>query len=175
MSINDGLYAALEKYDLLLLARNENAEEKKTAAKSERELLNDVDLVDPFGLKMDPSPPNNPTTQDLIDDDDSFADFVHARTGSKIENVGQNKGSANKDSIFEVEDKSAFPVLQQEQEVDPFVSFVQQRATKILSSDDHNSKSETKPAATAAIQLADPAKDLIDLWDGKLLRTRNEV
>uniref|UniRef100_M4BWH7 VHS domain-containing protein n=1 Tax=Hyaloperonospora arabidopsidis (strain Emoy2) TaxID=559515 RepID=M4BWH7_HYAAE len=165
LSINDGLYAALEKYDLLLLARNENAEEKKTAAKSERELLNDVDLVDPFGLKMDPSPPNNPTTQDLIDDDDSFADFVHARTGSKIENVGQNKGSANKDSIFEVEDKSAFPVLQQEQEVDPFVSFVQQRATKILSSNDHNSKSETKPAATAAIQLADPAKDLIDLWD----------
>uniref|UniRef100_A0AAV1U9I5 VHS domain-containing protein n=1 Tax=Peronospora matthiolae TaxID=2874970 RepID=A0AAV1U9I5_9STRA len=165
LSVNDGLHAALEKYDLLLLARNEKAEEKKTAAKSGRELLNDVDLVDPFGLKMDPSPPNNPTTQDLIDDDDSFADFVHARTGSKIENVGRNKGSANKDSIFEVEDKSAVSVEQHEQEVDPFASFVQQRATKILSSDDQNSESETKSAATAAIQLADPTKDLIDLWD----------
>ena len=162
MSINDDLHAALKKYDTLL-ARNVKAE-AKTAAKSEQDILSDIDLVDPFGLKADPLPSKNTTTRDLIDGDDSFADFVHARAGSTAKRDGNDKISTSEDSVSEVESKPAVPMSQQQQEDDPFVSFVQQRATKILSSSDQNCESETKPAAA---QLADPGKDLIDLWDGK--------
>ncbi|CAI5717941.1 unnamed protein product [Hyaloperonospora brassicae] len=160
LSINDDLHAALKKYDMLL-ARNVKAE-AKTAAKSGKDILNDIDLVDPFGLEADPLPSKNTTTRDVIDGDDSFADFVHARAGSKAKRDGQSTIYSSKSSVSEVESKRAVPMSQQEQEDDPFVSFVQQRATKILSSNDQNCKSETKPAAP---QLADPGKDLIDLWD----------
>lgn len=162
MSINDDLHAALKKYEALL-AEKQNMEEE-TAAKSKRDSPEDIDLIDPFGLKEDLSPQNNQNTQDAIDDD-PFADFVRVRTGSKVETAGQNKSSAVKNSKPEVEVKIAPKAPQQDEDDDPFASFVQQRATKLLSSSNQDVEKETKPAGSA-LQRAAPAKDLIDLWDG---------
>ncbi|CAH0488549.1 unnamed protein product [Peronospora farinosa] len=156
LSINDDLHAALKKYDELL-AKKQNAVEE-TAGKSKKESVQHIDLVDPFGLKEDVLPQRNEKNQNLIDDD-PFADFVRACTVSKIETVDQNKSEESLKS--EVETKAA-PKASQEED-DPFASFVQERATKILSSSNRDVESKTQSAE--ALEPAASTKDLIDLWD----------
>ncbi|KAG3196225.1 hypothetical protein PC128_g7826 [Phytophthora cactorum] len=80
LSINDDLHAALKKYDALL-AENQKAGEE-TAAKPKTNTSDEIDLIDPFGLKNDLSPRDNEDNQ-VSSDEDPFADFVRARTGSK--------------------------------------------------------------------------------------------
>ncbi|KAG2759854.1 hypothetical protein PC129_g7334 [Phytophthora cactorum] len=80
LSINDDLHAALKKYDALL-AENQKAGEE-TAAKPKTNTSDEIDLIDPFGLKNDLSPRDKEDNQ-VSSDEDPFADFVRARTGSK--------------------------------------------------------------------------------------------
>ena len=159
MSINDDLHAALKKYDELL-AKKQNAVEEKTAEKPKRESVHDIDLLDPFELKEDVFPQSNPKNQNLIDDD-PFADFVRSCTVSKIETVDQNKSEKSLKSDAEIK---AAPKVSQEED-DPFARFVQQRATKIFSSNNRDVESKTQSAE--AVQSAASTTDFIDLWDGK--------
>ncbi|KAE8884431.1 hypothetical protein PF005_g16455 [Phytophthora fragariae] len=146
LSINDDLHAALKKYDKLL-AESQNAEEV-TNGNSQKGVPDDIDLVDPFGLEEDLSPQNNQEASN----DDPFADFVRARTGEK--KTSPANVVTEKPEISDAKDAPKAPQLDED---DPFASFVQQRATKILSSSNQNLEKEVKPTA--------PAKDLIDLWD----------
>lgn len=149
LSINDELHAALDKYDALQ-SSNQSAEEPSVTSKAAK-ASDDVDLIDPFGLNDSTSPQDNQKSGD----DDPFADFVRARTGSKEGKLAAEPKSAP------VVAKPAIKVSQPENdEDDPFASFVQQRATKVLGSSGHSIQEESKPATPAA-----PAKDLIDLWD----------
>ncbi|KAG3030507.1 hypothetical protein PC120_g3702 [Phytophthora cactorum] len=146
LSINDDLHAALKKYDALL-AENQKAGEE-TAAKPKTNTSDEIDLIDPFGLKNDLSPRDKEDNQ-VSSDEDPFADFVRARTGSK-NGTAVAKVEKLKPAV-EVKVASKTP---QQDEDDPFASFVQQRATKIFSSSSNqDAEKETKP------------KDLIDLWD----------
>lgn len=149
LAINDELHAALDKYDALQ-SSNQSAEEPSTASKAAK-ASDDIDLIDPFGLNDSTSPQDNQNSGD----DDPFADFVRARTGSK-------DGEATAElKPAPVVAKPATKVSQPENdEDDPFASFVQQRATKVLGSSGHSVQNESKPATPAA-----PPKDLIDLWD----------
>ncbi|KAG6613725.1 uncharacterized protein IUM83_18561 [Phytophthora cinnamomi] len=144
LSINDDLHAALKKYDKLL-AGNQVAEARANGNPQN----DDIDLIDPFGLEKAISPQNNQDSGD----DDPFADFVRARTGTikKSPEAIKPITTARK---ADVQDAAKAP---KQEDDDPFASFVQQRATKILSSSNQDVEKEVKPAA--------PAKDLIDLWD----------
>ncbi|KUF76334.1 TOM1 protein 2 [Phytophthora nicotianae] len=154
LSINDDLHAALKKYDALLTGNQKPEEE--TASKSKTE---DIDLIDPFGLKDDLSPKGKEDNQ-VSSDDDPFADFVRARTGS----IKGSTVTKVVESKPEVEVKAASKTPQQDED-DPFASFVQQRATKIFSSSS-NQDAEKETKLAAASTPAAPAKNLIDLWDG---------
>ncbi|CAH0522598.1 unnamed protein product [Peronospora belbahrii] len=159
LSVNDDLHAALKKYDELLAKSQSKVEE--TAAKSTRDSAEDVDLVDPFGLKEDGSLQNKQNNQDLISDD-PFADFMRTYSGSAIKTADQNKSEQSLKP--EVEVKVAPKMSQKdEDEDDPFASFVKQRATKILSGS--NRDVETKTQAAGVVQPAASATDLINLWD----------
>ncbi|ETK78079.1 hypothetical protein, variant 1 [Phytophthora nicotianae] len=153
LSINDDLHAALKKYDALLTGNQKPEEE--TASKSKTE---DIDLIDPFGLKDDLSPKGKEDNQ-VSSDDDPFADFVRARTGS----IKGSTVTKVVESKPEVEVKAASKTPQQDED-DPFASFVQQRATKIFSSSS-NQDAEKETKLAAASTPAAPAKNLIDLWD----------
>ncbi|EGZ04842.1 hypothetical protein PHYSODRAFT_353259 [Phytophthora sojae] len=154
LSINDDLHAALKKYDELLAGNQKAAEVANRASK--KDVADDIDLIDPFGLDKDLSPQNNQDSGD----DDPFADFVRARTGPTKESM---KPAADKHSQHS--DVNDTPKAPQQDDDDPFASFVQQRATKILSSSNQDVEKEVKPAVSAA--PAAPAKDLIDLWGGE--------
>ncbi|KAH7479966.1 TOM1-like protein 7 [Phytophthora ramorum] len=164
LSINDDLHAALKKYDALL-AGNQCAEDD-TTGKPKKDVPEDIDLVDPFGLKDDLSPQDNQASSD----DDPFADFVRARTGSRSSEQ-KKPASADKPKAPEVDVKVAPKTAQEEDEDDdPFASFVQQRATKILSSSSNQDAEKENKTAVSSAPVA-PAKDLIDLWDDDVLTT----
>ncbi|KAG7395959.1 gamma adaptin ear containing, arf binding protein [Phytophthora boehmeriae] len=151
LSVNDELHAALGKYDALQ-SSNQTTEDASKIVK-ETNVSEDIDLVDPFGLKGDMLPDNQESN-----DDDPFADFVRSRTEPK-------KKSDNEKSILDVPQGdtkvSRTESPQQEyEEDDPFASFVQQRATKGLGNSGHNAQTETKPSASSPTNL-------IDLWDGE--------
>jgi hypothetical protein len=149
LSINDDLHAALNKYEALVAGNQATGVEstEKTQKKAE-----DVDLLDPFGLNEDLK------DNQESNEDDPFADFVRARTGSKKDSEESKQPvPSEKASVQKFEAKVAPKAPQQDEEDDPFASFVQQRATKVLSSSNQEVDKEVKPAA--------PAKDLIDLWD----------
>ncbi|GMF18351.1 unnamed protein product [Phytophthora lilii] len=148
LSINDDLHAALKRYEALL-TETEKVKPKSTVPE-------EVDLVDPFGLKEESSSKSNQDSND----DDPFADFVRVRTGPKTEDAKHKKTVAP--VVVDVTTKA----LQPDEEDDPFASFVQQRATKILSSSNQDVKNEKRPTVSTA--PAAPAKDLIDLWDASL-------
>ncbi|KAF4037417.1 VHS domain-containing protein [Phytophthora infestans] len=155
LSANDDLHAALNKYDALL-AGNQKVEEE-AAAKTKPD---EIDLIDPFGLKDDmPSKGNEDEDNQNSSDDDPFADFVRARTGSKRETTVLKEDKLKPEGHVKTASKSP-----QQDEDDPFASFVQQRATKIFSSSSNqDAENETKSVVTAASGV--PAKNLIDLWD----------
>ncbi|KAG1687005.1 hypothetical protein DVH05_005745 [Phytophthora capsici] len=150
LTINDDLHAALKKYDKLV-AGNQTVEDE-SSTKPKNDASNGIDLIDPFGLKDDLSSQHNHDNQ-ASSDNDPFADFVRARTGSTT--AQQSTTDAVKKTDPQIETKLA---PQPVQEDDPFASFVQQRASKICSSN-QDAEKETKPTD------ATPAKDLIDLWD----------
>ncbi|KAK1928603.1 TOM1-like protein 9 [Phytophthora citrophthora] len=150
LTINDDLHAALKKYDALVAGNQ--AVEDESSTKPKNDASDDIDLIDPFGLNDDLSTQINHDNQ-ISSDDDPFADFVRARTGST--SAKQNTSAAAKKVEPQIETKVAPQVVEED---DPFASFVQQRASKISSSN-QDAEKETKPT------VAMPAKDLIDLWD----------
>ncbi|KAF1795830.1 VHS subgroup [Phytophthora cactorum] len=98
---------------------------EETAAKPKTNTSDEIDLIDPFGLKNDLSPRDKEDNQ-VSSDEDPFADFVE-----KLKP--------------DVEVKVASKTPQQDED-DPFASFVQQRATKIFSSSSNqDAEKETKP------------------------------
>ncbi|KAF4324330.1 hypothetical protein BBO99_00003234 [Phytophthora kernoviae] len=151
LSVNDELHTALEKYDALQLS-NQTKEVASKIAKH-TDIPEDIDLVDPFGLKDNSLPSDNQDSND----DDPFADFVRSRTKPKKKNEDAKLSLDMPQAVAKV--PPAESPQQEDEEDDPFASFVEQRATKGLGNSGQNAQTEAKPAA----------KDLIDLWDGKIL------
>ncbi|KAL3657910.1 hypothetical protein V7S43_017109 [Phytophthora oleae] len=152
LSVNDDLHAALKKYDALV-AGNQTVEDE-SSTKPRNDVSDDIDLIDPFGLKDDLSPQHSHDNQ-VSSDDDPFADFVRARTGST--NAKQGSTAAVEKAEPQIETKVASQPVEED---DPFASFVQQRASKFFSSSNQDAEKEAKPTVATT-----PAKDLIDLWN----------
>ncbi|CEG42300.1 hypothetical protein, variant 1 [Plasmopara halstedii] len=140
LSINDDLHAALEKYDALLKENQESEEVQVVETKKIRDT--DTDLIDPFGLKDDVYLNDNTDNQKAIEDD-PFADFVHARSGSKKATTAISPDKAKSERKDE-EDLLAF--------------FVQQRSTKVSKSCSNQDAEKAKLSVTSS-------NDLINLWD----------
>ncbi|RLN72058.1 hypothetical protein BBJ28_00019922 [Nothophytophthora sp. Chile5] len=156
LSVNDDLHGALAKYDALQAS---NQEDEHNGGGAE-----DIDLIDPFGLKEEAVSQDNQDSSD----DDPFSDFVRARAGSQTtKSAGRgsigNEVASPKTEHADVKAPPTSAPQQDGEEDDPFASFVQHRATKILGSSNQDAEKELKPA------VPEPAKDLIDLWDGKHL------
>ncbi|RLN59603.1 hypothetical protein BBJ28_00013503 [Nothophytophthora sp. Chile5] len=116
----------------------------------------DIDLIDPFGLKEEAVSKDNQDSSD----DDPFSDFVRARAGSQTKSAGRgsivNDAASPKTENADVKAPPTSAPQQDDEEDDPFASFVQHRATKILGGSNQDAEKELKPA------VPEPAKDLID-------------
>ncbi|POM80418.1 Helitron helicase-like protein [Phytophthora palmivora] len=157
LSINDELHAALKKYDELL-AENQSTIDG-THAKI-RNMNSDAGLCNGTRLRVVSLRERSIEDNQDSNDDDPFADFIRARSGSKKETKEHVKHSAVENSKPEVERKVNHNNKAQGQSIHHVGIYLESPVFAHGQLYVALAEKETTPAPLAQ------TKDLIDLWDG---------